>query len=106
MPVAILPDISEQHCIGCALCVEICTSLGPDVLRVKPVEGWKRGTLWYSILKEHSDGHPRVAKLKPSVDETNDYTQVRLSTKESAVQKGGRRLNHTHIHFYKFSFVI
>src|SRR3712207_7164872 len=43
MPVAILPDISEQHCIGCALCVEICTSLGPDVLRVKPVEGWKRG---------------------------------------------------------------
>ncbi|HEV3432601.1 MAG TPA: 4Fe-4S ferredoxin, partial [Nitrososphaera sp.] len=27
MPVAILPDISEQHCIGCALCVEICTSL-------------------------------------------------------------------------------
>ncbi|MFL6310415.1 MAG: 4Fe-4S binding protein, partial [Nitrososphaera sp.] len=26
MPVAILPDISEQHCIGCALCVEICTS--------------------------------------------------------------------------------
>src|SRR5688500_19847248 len=43
MPVAILPDISEQHCIGCALCVEICTALGPDVLRVKPVEGWKRG---------------------------------------------------------------
>ena len=43
VPVAILPDISEQHCIGCALCVEICTSLGPDVLRVKPVEGWKRG---------------------------------------------------------------
>ena len=43
MPVAILPDISEQHCIGCALCVEICTALGPDVLLVKPVEGWKRG---------------------------------------------------------------
>ena len=43
MPVAILPDVSEQHCIGCALCVEICTALGPDVLRVKPVEGWKRG---------------------------------------------------------------
>ncbi len=43
MPVAIIPDISEQHCIGCALCVEICTALGPDVLRVKPVEGWKRG---------------------------------------------------------------
>ena len=37
MPVAILPDIGEQMCIGCALCVEICTSLGPDVLRVKPV---------------------------------------------------------------------
>ena len=43
MPVAILPDIGEQMCIGCALCVEICTTLGPDVLRVKPVEGWKRG---------------------------------------------------------------
>ena len=43
MPVAILPDISEKMCIGCALCVEICTTLGPDVLRVKPVEGWKRG---------------------------------------------------------------
>ena len=43
MPVAILPDISEQMCIGCALCVEICTTLGPDVLRVKPVEGCKRG---------------------------------------------------------------
>ena len=43
MPVGILPDISEQMCIGCALCVEICTTLGPDVLRVKPVEGWKRG---------------------------------------------------------------
>jgi formate hydrogenlyase subunit 6/NADH:ubiquinone oxidoreductase subunit I len=28
---------------NCALCVEICTALGPDVLRVKPVEGWKRG---------------------------------------------------------------
>ncbi|KFM15137.1 4Fe-4S ferredoxin protein [Marine Group I thaumarchaeote SCGC AAA799-D11] len=43
MPIAILPDIDEQRCIGCALCVEICTTLGPDVLRVKPVEGWKRG---------------------------------------------------------------
>ena len=43
MPVGIIPDISEQMCIGCALCVEICTTLGPDVLRVKPVEGWKRG---------------------------------------------------------------
>ena len=39
MPIAILPDIDEQRCIGCALCVEICTALGPDVLRVKPVEG-------------------------------------------------------------------
>jgi formate hydrogenlyase subunit 6/NADH:ubiquinone oxidoreductase subunit I len=39
MPVGIIPDISEQMCIGCALCVEICTTLGPDVLRVKPVEG-------------------------------------------------------------------
>ena len=43
MPVAILPDIIEQMCIGCALCVEICTTLGPDVLRVKAVEGSKRG---------------------------------------------------------------
>jgi formate hydrogenlyase subunit 6/NADH:ubiquinone oxidoreductase subunit I len=43
MPIAILPDVDEQRCIGCALCVEICTALGPDVLRVKPVEGWKRG---------------------------------------------------------------
>ena len=43
MPIAILPDVDEQRCIGCALCVEICTTLGPDVLRVKPVEGWKRG---------------------------------------------------------------
>jgi formate hydrogenlyase subunit 6/NADH:ubiquinone oxidoreductase subunit I len=34
---------NTQMCIGCALCVEICTTLGPDVLRVKPVEGWKRG---------------------------------------------------------------
>ena len=40
MPIAILPDVDEQRCIGCALCVEICTSLGPDVLRVKPVDGW------------------------------------------------------------------
>ncbi|MBT4551323.1 MAG: 4Fe-4S binding protein, partial [Nitrosopumilus sp.] len=23
MPIAILPDIDEQRCIGCALCVEI-----------------------------------------------------------------------------------
>jgi Fe-S-cluster-containing hydrogenase component 2 len=43
MPIAIIPDVDEQRCIGCALCVEICTALGPDVLRVKPVEGWKRG---------------------------------------------------------------
>lgn len=43
MPVGILPDIGEQMCIGCALCIEICTSLGPDVLRIKPVQGWKRG---------------------------------------------------------------
>ncbi|MDH5665578.1 MAG: 4Fe-4S binding protein, partial [Nitrosopumilus sp.] len=26
MPVGIIPDISEQMCIGCALCVEICTT--------------------------------------------------------------------------------
>ena len=40
MPVGIIPDIGEQMCIGCALCVEICTSLGPDVFRVNPGEGW------------------------------------------------------------------
>jgi len=51
MPVGIIPDISEQMCIGCALCVEICTSLGPDVLRVKPVEGWKRGKAFYLELE-------------------------------------------------------
>ena len=54
MPIAIIPDIDEQRCIGCALCVEICTSLGPDVLRVKPVEGWKRGKHLSSILKDVS----------------------------------------------------
>jgi len=54
MPVAILPDISEQMCIGCALCVEICTTLGPDVLRVKPVEGWKRGKAFVFIQKDAS----------------------------------------------------
>src|SRR2546422_5383144 len=31
-PVGIIPDIGEQMCIGCALSVEICTSLVPDVL--------------------------------------------------------------------------
>ena len=54
MPVAIIPDISEQHCIGCALCVEICTALGPDVLRVKPVEGGKEVKPLYFIQKDAS----------------------------------------------------
>ena len=54
MPVAILPDIGEQMCIGCALCVEICTTLVPDVLRVKPVEGWKRGKALSFILRDAS----------------------------------------------------
>jgi len=52
MPIAILPDIDEQRCIGCALCVEICTTLGPDVLRVKPVEGWRKGKHLYFIQKD------------------------------------------------------
>ncbi len=52
MTIAILPDIDEQRCIGCALCVEICTTLGPDVLRVKPVEGWKRGKAFVFIQKD------------------------------------------------------
>ena len=52
MPIAILPDIDEQRCIGCALCVEICTTLGPDVLRVKPVEGWKRGKAFVFSQKD------------------------------------------------------
>jgi len=43
MPVGIIPDIIKQKCIGCALCVEVFTRLGLDALRVKPVEGWKRG---------------------------------------------------------------
>lgn len=51
MPIAIIPDVDEQRCIGCALCVEICTALGPDVLRVKPVEGWKRGKAFISTQK-------------------------------------------------------
>lgn len=42
MPIAILPDIDAQRCIGCAFCLEICTALGPDVLRIKPVQGYKR----------------------------------------------------------------
>ena len=52
MPIAILPDIDEQRCIGCALCVEICTTLGPDVLRVKPVEGWKRGKAFVFYIQK------------------------------------------------------
>src|SRR5437867_3086223 len=56
MPIAILPDIDEQRCIGCALCVEICTALGPDVLRVKPVEGWKRGKAFVLPLFHPSTG--------------------------------------------------
>ena len=54
MPIAILPDVDEQRCIGCALCVEICTTLGPDVLRVKPVEGWKRGKAFVFYQKDVS----------------------------------------------------
>ena len=54
MPVAILPDISEQMCIGCALCVEICTTLGPDVLRVKPVEAGNEVKHLYFIQKDVS----------------------------------------------------
>ena len=42
MPIAILPDIDAQRCIGCALCVQICTALTPDVLRMKSLEGWNR----------------------------------------------------------------
>ena len=52
MPIAILPDVDEQRCIGCALCVEICTTLGPDVLRVKPVEGWKRGKAFVFLSRK------------------------------------------------------
>jgi len=67
MPVAILPDISEQMCIGCALCVEICTTLGPDVLRVKPVEGWKRGKA-FVFYPERCWSLPNKGNL---LDETN-----------------------------------
>ncbi|MGQ9469422.1 MAG: ATP-binding protein [Nitrososphaerales archaeon] len=35
MPKKILPVIDKQRCMGCDLCADICTSLGPDVLRIK-----------------------------------------------------------------------
>jgi len=54
MPVGIIPDIGEQMCIGCALCVEICTSLGPDVLRVKPVGVGREARHLYFIQKDAS----------------------------------------------------
>ena len=54
MPVAILPDIGEQMCIGCALCVEICTSLGPDVLRVNQSKAGNEEKHLSFILKDVS----------------------------------------------------
>jgi len=98
MPVAIIPDVSEQHCIGCALCVEICTALGPDVLRVKPVEGWKRGKAFVFYPERCiSDGAcigvcPTKGNL---LDETYGlYSRSTNSTQEECViHKGlGRRL--------------
>jgi hypothetical protein len=47
MVVAVIPDISEQHRIGRVLCVDICTALGPDVLRVKPVETGAKAFVFY-----------------------------------------------------------
>ena len=69
MPIAILPDVDEQRCIGCALCVEICTTLGPDVLRVKPVEGWKRGKafVFYPERCSHLNSKPQHAFLILSI---------------------------------------
>ena len=98
MPVAIIPDISEQHCIGCALCVEICTALGPDVLRVKPVEGWKRGKAFVFYPERCiSDGAcigclPNKGNL---LDETDGlYARPANSIEEErSVHKGlGRRI--------------
>jgi len=85
MPVGIIPDISEQMCIGCALCVEICTTLGPDVLRVKPVEGWKRGTNKSNLLDETNglycwttSSTPQRFSLRKRLDRINRLGLVQL----------------------------
>ena len=101
MPVAIIPDISERHSIGCALCVEICTALGPDVLRVKPVEGWKRGKAFVFYPERCiSDGalHWRLPNKGNILDEANGlYTRTTNSIEEerSFRKRLGRRLNNS-----------
>src|SRR5678810_454325 len=93
MPIAILPDVDEQRCIGCALCVEICTALGPDVLRVKPVEGWKRGKAFVFYPERCiSDGAcvgvcPTHAIFWMCLLYTSDAADER-----SSVDLGGRRI--------------
>ena len=86
MPIAILPDVDEQRCIGCALCVEICTSLGPDVLRVKPVEGWKRGKAFVFYPERCiSDGAcigvcptKSIFWMRPSLLQTTHKPQIQI----------------------------
>ena len=98
MPIAILPDVDEQRCIGCALCVEICTALGPDVLRVKPVEGWKRGKAFVFYPERCiSDGAclgvcptHAIFWMRP-MEYTSEYCS---STQERCIRQGmGRRLS-------------
>ena len=54
MPIAIIPDVDEQRCIGCALCVEICTALGPDVLRVNQSKDGREVKHSFFIQKDAS----------------------------------------------------
>ena len=101
MPVAILPDISEQHCIGCALCVEICTALGPDVLRVKPVKGVEERQSVRLLSRKMYFGwclYWRLSNEGNILDETNGlYTRTTNSIEEecSVRERVGRRLKHT-----------
>jgi hypothetical protein len=110
MPIAIIPDIDEQRCIGCALCVEICTALGPDVLRVKPVEGWKRG-----LLSRKVHFRRRLSRCLPNtcylLDEANGVhlRSTSPSAQEWCVRQGlGRRLSRklpaTYIPLFTFLF--
>jgi formate hydrogenlyase subunit 6/NADH:ubiquinone oxidoreductase subunit I len=82
MPIAILPDIDEQRCIGCALCVEICTTLGPDVLRVKPVEGWKRGKAFVFYPEDETN---ELHSWTTSTSSQKRYLHQRLGRRRSLI---------------------
>ena len=102
MPIAILPDVDEQRCIGCALCVEICTALGPDVLRVKPVEGWKRGKAFVFYPERCiSDGAARRCHSAIFWMRTMETHQDNLPFHQNGVfDKGGKegiKISHTSI---------